>query len=164
MTEGATDQSPLVNRNKGETRGSSAALTTLGRRREERKLDLFLAEFVREFDDRVPSRWVDGLAVLVEVVEEVNLASGVDCDLVARTDAQARIVVRAEIHDALSCSGIGLLIDRARNRQFRLSIGGELGAVLQLVRVIVDCWGFCARRHIGAGSGRDAVLDVRAGN
>ena len=87
---------------------------------------------------------MDGLAVLVKVVNEVNLASGVDRDLVARTDAQAWVVVWTEIHDALPCSGIGLLIDRTRDRQLRLSIGGKLGVVLQLVRVVVNRRGFRA--------------------
>ena len=164
MAEGATDQSPLVNGNKGETRGSSATLTTLGRRREERELDLLLAEFVRKFDDRVPGALVDGLAVLVEVVDEVDLASCVDRNLVARADAQARVVVGSEVHDALPCSGIGLFVNRARNRQLRLRISGELGAVLQLVRVIVDRRGLRARGNVGSGGGGDAVLDVRTSN
>lgn len=148
MTEGAIDQSPLLNGNKGETRGSSAVLTALGCRREETEFDLLLAQFVREFDDRVPSALVDGLAVLVKVIEKMNLAPGVDCNLVARANAQARAIVRTEVHDALACSGIGLFVDCARDGQLCLSIGGKLSTVLQLVRVVVNRRGVRARGNI----------------
>ena len=137
-------------------------LTTLGRGREEAHLDLLLAELIRKLDDRVPRSLAHRLAVDVDVVDKVDLATGVDCDLVAGADGQTRVVARAEVHDTLARSRVGLLINRAGNGELVLRrarverlTSGELG------RVIVDRGSLRTRRYVRASRGGDTVPDVR---
>lgn len=152
----------LRTRERGETGGRvRPTLTALGRRREEADLDLLLAQLVRELDDRVPRALAYRPAVLVEVVDEVDLATRVDRDLVARADAQARVVPRAKVHDALARGRVRLLVDGARDGELVLRVDRELGAVLQLRGVVVHRGRLAARRHVRARRGRDTVLDVR---
>ena len=91
--------------------------TSLWGRRKEPDLDLFLAQFIGKFDHRVPGAWSDGLAKLVEVIDQMNLARLVDGDLVAGPDAQTGVVVGTIVHETFASSRISLLIKRAWNRQ-----------------------------------------------
>jgi len=59
----------------------------------------------------------NGLFVVIEIVDQVNFASGVDGYLIARTDTKTRVISRAKVHDGLASSGIGLLVEGARDRE-----------------------------------------------
>ena len=118
-------------------------LTALRGRGEEADLDLLLAELVGELDDGVPGAFADRVAVGLEVVDEVYLAACVDGDLVAGADAEAGVVVRAKVHEALAGGGVGLLIEGAGN--------GEAGSD-------------AGREGVGGdGAGKDGVVDVDGG-
>jgi hypothetical protein len=85
--------------------------STLGGRREEANLDLLLAQFIGKLIDGVPRLWTHRFSVFVEVIEEVDFASGIDGDLIARADRQTRVVVGTEIHETFTSCGIGLLVE-----------------------------------------------------
>ena len=60
---------------------------------------------------------MNGLAVLLDIIEKVNFASGINSDLVARTNAETRVVTRTVVHDTFASGRISLFINRARNRE-----------------------------------------------
>ena len=88
----------------------------------------------------------------------MDLASGVDCDLVARADGEAGVVVRPVVHDGLARRGVGLLIERARDGE--LARGASAEVVAQMGGLHVDRGGLRTGRDVRARRGRDAVLDV----
>lgn len=138
-------------------------LTTLGRGREEAYLDLLFAELVCELDDRVPCALADRLAEDIDVVNEVNLASSIDSDLVAGADRQTRIVARTEVHDALACSRVRLFIGVTGDGKLVLRrVRVQSLTSGKLCRIVVNRRGLCARGNVRAGGGRDTVPDVRA--
>ena len=104
----------------------------------------------------------DGLAVYIEIIDEMDLSSLVDGNLVAGTDAQTGVVARTVIHETFASGRVGLLIERAGNRQ----PGGDACLEVVLIQkrgsIDVDSGGVCPRRNIGTSGGRDAVLDVGA--
>lgn len=103
---------------------------------------------------------MDGFPVLLEVIDEVDLASGVDGNLIARRDAETRIVVRAEVHDALASGRISLLVDRARNGQLLSDAGCQVAGILELCGVDIESGRLGTRGDVGTGGGRNTVLDV----
>ena len=103
---------------------------------------------------------MDGLPVLLEVIEQVNLASGVDGDLIARRDAETRIVVRAEVHDAFACGRISLFVNRARNGELLADPSCQIAGILELRGVDIERGRLGTRGDVGAGGGRNTVLDV----
>lgn len=66
--------------------------TSLGSRREETNLDFLLAELVGEPSDSFPGTAADRVSIRIEVINEVNFSSGVNSNLVARANAQSRVV------------------------------------------------------------------------
>lgn len=91
------------------------ALTSLRRRREECHLDFLLAKFIAELVDRTPCALADSFAELVQIIEQMDLAGCIYCNLVAARDTETRVVSGAEVHDALACCRISLFIDGAWN-------------------------------------------------
>jgi len=79
-------------------------------------LIFFLAQFIRQFDHGVPSARSNGLAIYLEIIDKVNLASLINGDLVSGTDAQTGVVIRTIVHETFASGGIGLLIERALDR------------------------------------------------
>ena len=98
----------------------------------------------------------DGL----EVIDEVDLASRVDGDLIARRDAETRVVVRAEVHDTFAGGRISLLVDCAGNGQLLADACGEIAGILELRGVDIESRRLGTRGDVGACSGRNTVLDV----
>lgn len=92
-------------------------LTSLWGGREETNLDLFLTELIGELDDSIPGTWPDGFAVYVEIIDEMDLASLVDGDLVAGTDAETGVVVGTIVHETFTNGRVALLVEGAGNRQ-----------------------------------------------
>lgn len=93
-----------------ETNNIYIVLTSLGSGGEERDFDFFLPQFVGQFDDRVPGTLADCLSVIIQVIEKMNFASGIDCNLVTGTDAKTGVITRTKVHDALAGSRISLLV------------------------------------------------------
>lgn len=94
----------------------------------------------------------------------MDFASGIDSDLIPWTDAQTRVVARTKIHNTLASSRVGLLIKSAGNGQPARDISFEAGHGLQVVGFNVDSGGISSRGNVGAGSRRDTVLDIGAGD
>lgn len=92
-------------------------LTSLRGRGEETDLDLFLAEFIGKLDDSIPGTLSDRLAENIKIINEMNLASLINGDLVAGTDAQTGVVVRTIVHETFAGGRVGLFIERAGNGQ-----------------------------------------------
>jgi len=130
--------------------------------REESDLNLFLAEFIGELNDRVPGPGTDGSTVLVQVVDQVDLSTSIDSDLVAGTNGQTRVVARPEVHKALAGGRVSLFVEGARDGE--LGVNGRLEAShrTEVGGLDEDGGGLGARGNIGAGGGGDTVLDVGA--
>lgn len=140
--------------------------TSLGSRREETNLDFLLAELVSEPSDSFPGTAADRVSIRIEVINEVDFASGVNGNLVARANAQSRIVVRTKVHETFAGRRISLFIDcagdwklRRESLRHREKVG--IGDVAENGVVDIDSRCLCSRGDIGAGGGRDSVLDVR---
>ena len=90
----------------------------------------------------------------------MDLPSGVDGDLVPRSDGQTRVISRTVVHETFSSRRIGLFVDCTLERNFlgdpRLEVAG--------VRLVheKDIWRLGAGGDIGTGS-RNAVFDVWTG-
>lgn len=97
--------------------GESRSLTSLRGRGEEADLDLFLAKFIGKFVDGGPGTRTDGLAVDIKIIDKMDLATLIDGDLIAGTDAETGVVVGAVVHETFARSGVGLLVEGAGNRQ-----------------------------------------------
>lgn len=92
----------------------------------------------------------------------MDLASLVDGDLVAGTDAETGVVVGAIVHETLASGRIGLLIERARDRQLGSDTCVEVVVIQERRSIDVDGGGLCAGRNVRTSGGGDAVLDVGA--
>jgi hypothetical protein len=111
------------------TRGNPT-LTSLWGRREESYLDLLFTELIRQFSDTPPGGFAHCVFKLVEIIEEMNFAAGVDCNLITSSDAETGVVARTKVHDALASGGISLLIYCARDRELRIHTGPQLRTFL----------------------------------
>lgn len=156
--------------------------TSLRGGREETNLNLFLAKLIGELGDCAPGTkyrsipsnallkgvydipGTNSLAILVDIIDKMDLSSSVDGDLIPGTDAETRVVTRAEVHDTLASSRVGLFVKGAGDRKFAPNIGSQTSDGLQVLRVDQDSGSFSARGNVGAGGGRDPVLDVGAGS
>jgi hypothetical protein len=157
------------------------ARTSLRCGREEANLNLFLAKLIGELGDRVPGTKyrsipsnatlksaydiprTNSLAVLVDIIDQVDLASSVDGDLIPWADTETRVVARTEVHDALASSRVGLFVKSAGDGKFASNIGSQTGDVLQVLRVHQHSGRLSARRNVRASGRRDPVLDVGSG-
>ena len=97
-----------------------------------------------------------------EIINEMDLASLVDGDLVARTDAQTGVVAGTIIHETFASGRVGLLIERAGNRQLLSDTCLDVVLIEERGSIDIDGGGLCSRRNIGTSGGGDTVLDVGA--
>ena len=92
----------------------------------------------------------------------MDLASLVDGDLVAGTDAQTGVVVGTIVHETFASSRVSLFIEGAWNRQLGIDTCLEVVLIQERGSINIDGGGLRPRRNIGTGGGRDTVLDVGA--
>lgn len=147
-----------------------ALLTSLRGGREETNLDLLLAKLVSEPGNGFPGTAANGFLVLLEVINQMNLPSSVDGDLVAGPDAQTGVVVRAKVHETFASSRVCLFVDGARDGK----LGGEAALrrseeawavdVAENGVVDVNSRRLSTRGDVGTSGGGDAVLDVGPGD
>lgn len=135
-------------------------LTSLRGRREEAYPDLILSQLVCESDDGVPRPWTNRCPVFIKIIDEVDLPTGIDGNLVTRTNAQTWIVTGAKVHDAFTSSGIGLLVTSTGDRKSGCGACRELCSVLYLASINVESGRIGTRWNVRAGSGGNTVLDV----
>lgn len=85
-------------------------------RREERQLDIAALQLVRIPEHAAPRRIAHRIPIALEARHQLRLTANVRLDAVAEADRQRRVVVGAEMHDALARRGVGLLVDVPRQR------------------------------------------------
>lgn len=92
----------------------------------------------------------------------MDFSTSIHGDLVAGPDRQTWVIVGAKVHEALACGRIGLLVQRAWDREL-VADAWLQGVVVQKWRgVHVDCGCFSTRRDVGTGRRGDAMFDVGA--
>lgn len=153
---------PSTSQSDRSPRNKFGSLTSLRGRGEETDLDLFLAEFIGKLDNSIPGTLSDGLAEYVEIIDEMNLASLIDGDLVAGADAQTGVVVGAIVHETFACGRVCLFIEGAGNRELGGDTCMEVVMIYEMGSIDIDGGGLRARRDVRTGGGGDAVLDVGA--
>lgn len=84
----------------------------------------------------------------------MDLASGINGDLVPGANTKARVVSGTKVHDAFPCRGVGLLIEGAKDRETTRDTDLEMGIRSSYVsRFYVHRWSLSSRRNIGTSGG-----------
>jgi len=119
-----------------------------------------VTELVGHLDNAVPGTLPNGLSVFLEIVNEVDLSSSIDSDLIPGSDGQTRVVSRTIVHETFSSSGISLFVDCALER----NLLGDSGLEVAGIRFVHEkkIWRVSTRGDVGTSS-RNTVLHVGTG-
>ena len=79
------------------------------------------------------------LLILTEIVDEMDLAARVNHDLIAGSDAQARIVVGAKVHYTLARGRVRLFVESPRDRETTGNARLDARYRLDMRRVDIHC-------------------------
>ena len=102
-----------------------------------------------------------GFFVFIQIIEEMDLPSGIDGNLIAGADRKTRVVIGAIIHQAFADGGVRLLVQGARNGESTSATVGNTHFSGLDVRCFNKYSGrLRPRRHIASCRRRDAVLDI----
>lgn len=96
---------------------------TLWCAREKPNLYLLFPQLVGKLCHSSPRPGADGLLIIFQIIQQMDLATCIDSDLITGADGETRVIVGAEEHQTLARSRVCLFIQGADDRQLRLDLG-----------------------------------------